>query len=73
MSRQAVHHTVHRLIEAGVVELIAAGASRRDKLVRITPAGRKVQVMAATNLRQIESEVAMHIGDANLARMRRCF
>lgn len=70
VSRQAVHHTVHRLISAGVVELAPAAHSRREKLVRITEAGGQIQTMAARNLRQIEKEVAGHLGKENVQLIR---
>ena len=70
VTRQAVHHTVHRLIDAEVVELIPAQHSRREKLVRITPTGRKVQAIAAANLRRIEAEMAERVGEAKLSTLR---
>lgn len=70
ISRQAVHNTVHRLVAAGVVELIAAPDSNRDKYVHITKKGYEVQKMAAKNLRQIEKEFADSIGKENLELIR---
>ncbi len=70
VTRQAVHHTVHRLVDADVVELIPAEHSRREKLVCITPTGRKVQAIAAENLKKIEAEIARHIGEAKLSTLR---
>ena len=70
VTRQAVHHTVHRLIDAEVVELIPAQHSRREKLVRITPTGSKVQAIAAANLRRIEAEMAERVGEAKLSTLR---
>ena len=70
VSRQAVHHTAHRLVRAGVVTLTPAEHSRREKLVRITAAGRQAQKMAANNLQQIESEVAGHLSSKQLEQLR---
>ncbi|MEM7020709.1 MAG: MarR family transcriptional regulator [Pseudomonadota bacterium] len=71
VSRQAVHNTVHKLIAAGVVELINSPSNQRDKLVRITERGHEVQKMAAKNLREIEEELADSIGRENLELVRR--
>lgn len=70
VSRQAVHHTVHRLVRAGVVVLVPSEHSGREKIVRISPSGRQVQVMAAANLRQIEAEVGALIGNRSLETLR---
>lgn len=70
VSRQAIHHTVHRLVEHGVVELVPSEASGREKLVRITAAGRSVQTLAARNLRKIEAELARSIGRENVTLIR---
>ena len=70
VSRQAVHNTVHRLIEAGVVELVAQENSKRDKLVKITRKGTRVQAMAAKNLKVIENEMADRIGAKNVELIR---
>jgi DNA-binding MarR family transcriptional regulator len=71
VTRQAVHHTVHRLIDAGVVELVVAEHSRREKLVRITATGRKVQAIAAANLRRIEAEMAAVLGEDKVSELRK--
>lgn len=70
VSRQAVHNTVHRLVESGVVEVASAPGNQRDKVVRITERGHDVQKMAAHNLRQIERELAKSIGRENLELLR---
>ncbi len=74
VTRQAVHHTVHRLIDAGVVELVPSGHSRREKLVTITQAGNRVRITTAANLRRIEAEIADRLGkggEKKIAELRR--
>lgn len=70
LSRQAVHNTVHRLIKAGVVELVPMEGSKRDKLVQITDHGQKVQKMAAQNLKRIEQDMIATIGEDNVELIR---
>jgi DNA-binding MarR family transcriptional regulator len=62
VSRQAVHHTVHKLVEKKVVELQHSESNKRDKLVVISAKGREVQSMTAKHFRTIESRMAKNIG-----------
>jgi DNA-binding MarR family transcriptional regulator len=70
VSRQAAHHTAHRLVVQGVIELVPSPHDGREKLVRITPHGNAAQVLAARNLRQIERELARNIGRDNVELVR---
>ncbi len=70
VSRQAVHNTVHRLVDIGIVELVAVEGNKRDKLVTITTEGHKVQKMAAKNLKRIEQDMAETIGAENVELIR---
>jgi DNA-binding MarR family transcriptional regulator len=62
VSRQAVHHTVHKLVEKKVVELQHSESNKRDKLVVISDRGREVQAMTAKHFKTIESRMANNIG-----------
>jgi DNA-binding MarR family transcriptional regulator len=62
VSRQAVHHTVHKLIEKRVVELQHPESNKRDKLVVISAKGREVQALTAKHFKTIESKMAINIG-----------
>jgi DNA-binding MarR family transcriptional regulator len=70
LSRQAVHTTVHKLVKAGVIDVVTSDPNRRDKMVRITVYGQQVQRMAAKNLRQIETDMARSIGRDNVELIR---
>ena len=70
LSRQAVHNTVHRLISAGVVDLVPMEGSKRDKLVQITERGQEIQKMAAKNLKRIERDMHKTIGAENVELLR---
>jgi DNA-binding MarR family transcriptional regulator len=70
LSRQAVHTTVHKLVKAGVIDVVTSDTNRRDKMVRITVYGQQVQRMAAKNLRQIETDMARSIGRDNVELIR---
>ena len=70
ISRQAVHNTVHKLIDKGLVELIPAPDNDRDKLVAVTQLGQETRKVAAKNLRQIEAEFESRIGKRKLEQLR---
>lgn len=73
ISRQAVHANLKRMIQAGFLESVPHPHSNRDKLIRITAEGRKIQSLAAINLRQIEEEIKETIGETNVENVRRLF
>lgn len=70
VSRQAVHKTVKRLAERGVVRVEHAPGNRRDKLVVITDAGHLVRRTVAANFRKLEGEVREMIGADSLEQLR---
>lgn len=70
VSRQAVHHTVHKLVAKSVVTLEHSKTNRRDKLVVISDEGRKVQAMTAKHFQTIENKMAKQIGRANTDTLR---
>lgn len=70
VSRQAVHQTVHKLIEKNIVQLESTENNKRDKLVVITPEGRNVQKVVAEHFQIIEKKVAKNIGSKNLELLR---
>ena len=70
ISRQAVHQSVHRLIERNIVRLESTESNRRDKLVIITDEGREVQKMTAQHFKIIEKKMAKNIGLENLELIR---
>ncbi|MDP6652472.1 MAG: MarR family transcriptional regulator, partial [Gammaproteobacteria bacterium] len=62
VSRQAVHQTVHKLHERGVVDLEYAVNNQRDKQVVISEQGREVQKTTAEHFQIIERKIAKNIG-----------
>ena len=71
ISRQAVHQTVHKLIERGIVRLEPAESNKREKLVVITDKGREAQKITAEHFRIIENRMARNIGRNNVEVLRR--
>ncbi len=71
ISRQAVHQTVHKLIERGIVRLESAESDKREKLVVITDKGREAQKITAEHFRIIENRMARNIGRNNVEVLRR--
>jgi len=70
VTRQSVHNTVHKLVNAGLVQLTPSPNSKRDKLVVVTDQGQETRKLAAKNLRQIEQELAQRIGKQDLESLR---
>ena len=70
VSRQAVHQTVHKLIERGIVRLEPAQSNKREKHVVITEKGREVQRITARHFRIIENKMARNIGRKNVELLR---
>lgn len=70
VSRQAVHHTVHKLVTKGVVTLKHADNNRRDKLVTISEQGREVQAMTAKHFQAIERKMASTLGRERVEMLR---
>jgi len=70
VSRQAVHHTVHKLVTKEVVTLQHSENNKRDKLVVISAKGREVQKMTAQHFKEIEAKMAKNIGREKLELLR---
>jgi len=71
ISRQAVHQTVGELVELGLVELAPDPASRRAKLVVLTPLGRRRVAEAHGIFGELEGELARRIGRKSVTELRR--
>jgi DNA-binding MarR family transcriptional regulator len=71
ITRQAVHQTVQELVELGFVELAPDPASRRAKLVVLTPRGRRLVADARAIFRQLEDTLAARIGRRGVDELRR--
>jgi DNA-binding MarR family transcriptional regulator len=71
ISRQAVHQTVGELVELGLVELVPDPASRRAKLVVLTPSGRRTVEAALAIFRELEDALTRRIGLKSVTEVRR--
>ncbi|MCV6596237.1 MAG: MarR family winged helix-turn-helix transcriptional regulator [Mangrovicoccus sp.] len=71
ISRQAVHKSVQRLVEAGVVEFEYAPNSRRDKIADLTEKGIKARQVGFEISSRIEEYVQQRVGQEDLETLRR--
>ena len=71
ISRQAVNQTLVELVELGLVEIVPDPASRRSKLVVLTPLGRTTVRSAQAMFRELEDALAQQIGRARVTDLRR--
>jgi DNA-binding MarR family transcriptional regulator len=71
VTRQAIHQTVAELVALGFVELAPDPASRRAKLVVLTPRGRRIVVAARGIFRELEDALARRIGRRSVNDLRR--
>ena len=71
ISRQAVNQTLGELVELGLVELAPDPASRRAKLVVLTPVGTATVGSARAVFRELEDALAGQIGRASVTELRR--
>lgn len=62
VSRQAVHKLANEAARQGYVEFVDSPTDARVKLLRFTPAGRKMSASAEQELDAIEQEIAAQIG-----------
>jgi len=62
-SRQAAQQAVERLAGHDMIQVIPNSESKRDKLVIITDKGQRWRIIAAQQIRNIETEIAKLIGD----------
>lgn len=70
ISRQAAHKSVRRLLDHGVVELRHLPENKRDKIVVVSDVGNVARIMAAKNLKIIESEIERKVGKKRLEEFR---
>lgn len=70
-SRQAAQQAVERLVAQDMVRVDAAPGNRRDKIVQITEKGQRWRSIAATQIRQIETQIAQAIGPDDTEALRR--
>lgn len=62
ITRQAVHSSLKRLIDVGVVSLVPAAHSRRDMVVTVTERGAQGRQEVKAVIHKFESEMAEVIG-----------
>lgn len=70
ISRQAVHQTVGELVELGLFELVPDPASRRAKLVVLTPLGRETVQSGYAIFQELEDALAERIGRTSVTELR---
>ncbi|MGH3136747.1 MAG: MarR family winged helix-turn-helix transcriptional regulator [Gaiellaceae bacterium] len=71
ISRQAVNQTLGELVELGLVEIVPDPASRRSKLVVLTPAGKTTVGSAHAVFLELEDALGDRIGRTNVTELRR--
>ena len=71
VTRQAVHSSVQRLKELGVVEMLPQPGNGRDKLVAVTEKGWQAQEVANASIRLLEKECADILGSKGLEQFRK--
>ena len=71
ISRQAVNQTLGELVELGLVELAPDPASRRSKLVILTPTGKATVGSAHAIFAELEDALAGGIGRTSVTELRR--
>ncbi|WP_306371330.1 MarR family winged helix-turn-helix transcriptional regulator [Nocardiopsis sp. CC223A] len=71
ITKQSAGFLIDRLEEAGYVERVPDPTDARARLVRAAPRGRRVIAEAAEIVAGIEAEWAAHLGDRDMADLRR--
>ena len=71
ISRQAVHLSLQRLIEAGLVELRPNPADRREKSVYLTEDGLAASAGTAARLKRLDQEMSEVIGSEGVETLRK--
>ena len=71
ISRQAVSQTLVELVELGLVEIVPDPASRRSKLVVLTPVGKATVASAHAVFLELEDALGNRIGRASVSELRR--
>ncbi len=63
ISRQSIHKSLSRLVEFGVIELVAAPNSKRDKVPVVTDKGRELHSILFGILQGIEQKHIEKVGE----------
>ena len=71
ISRQAVYQTLGELVELGLIAIVPDPASRRSKLVVLTPTGKTTVGSAHAVFSELEDALAERIGRASVNELRR--
>ena len=67
ISRQSIHKSLSRLVEFGVIELVAAPNSKRDKVPVVTDKGRELHSILFGILQGIEQKHIEKVGEERFA------
>jgi DNA-binding MarR family transcriptional regulator len=70
VTRQAVHASVKRLLDLGIVELLPQPSNGRDKLLTVTEKGWEAQKVANHSIKLMEEEAAQIITQRGLDQFR---
>jgi DNA-binding MarR family transcriptional regulator len=70
VSRQAIHSSIGRLADLGIVNLQFEGGNHRDKIVVVTERGKTARDVAIAQSGQLEEECAAIIGAHGLEQLR---
>lgn len=65
ISRQSIHKSLQRLVDIGVIELVAAPNSKRDKVPVVTEKGKELHSLLFQILSGIESRQIAKVGQKN--------
>ena len=70
-SRQAAQQAVDRLVAHGVISVVLAQGSKRDKVVSVTDKGQGLRILAAQQIRDFEAHCAAVVGEEGKEELRR--
>lgn len=70
-SRQAAQQAVDRLVSHGMIVVAPVTGSKRDKVVSITEKGQRWRAIASLQIRQIEEQIAIALGEDSKEVLRR--
>ena len=66
ISRQAVHQTVHKLVNLGYLELISQDGNKKNKIIKITALGQEIRKQGSEHLMEIERKLSWNLRERNL-------
>lgn len=66
LSRQAVHKTVAKLVQAKLLRLVSISGNARDKRIEFTEKGEAMKAAGSKVLRELEQEIEAAIGKENV-------